>query len=110
MPDDRDLAWDANRLGDKVAVQFINPGNGLALKRHNDITLAQTGTGCGTARLDAGDQHPVLHPQTVKPNDSPVNGHILVRNPDPTAADAAFLDEPVCDEFDGVAGDGKATA
>jgi len=62
MPEDRDLCWDANRLGDKVAVQFIYPGNGLPLKRHNNVSLAKTGTNCGTARLDAGDQYPVIHP------------------------------------------------
>jgi hypothetical protein len=60
MSDDRDLSWNANRLGGEVTLQFVYPGNGLALKLNDNVPLSQTGTGCGTAWLDAGDPYPVI--------------------------------------------------
>jgi len=68
---------------------IIYPGNGLALKRHDDITLSQSGTGCGTPARYLQPK-PVFHPQPVKPNDSPAMAH-SGRQPDPIAADAASL-------------------
>ena len=88
-------------------MQFINPGDRFAPESNNNVALPEAGTACRTARLDASDQHSVVHCQPVEPDDSRVDRHVLAGNPDPTAPDAAFLDQPRRHELGGVAGDGK---
>src|SRR5258708_30260330 len=46
----------------------------------------------------------------MEPHDSPVNGHSLACNPNPTPANALFLEQPARNEFCGAAGDGEANA
>ena len=88
-------------------MQFINPGNRFARERDDDITLAQTGPARGTAGFNSRHEHAEIRREPVKPHDPPMDGNVLANDPDPTAADATFPDQPCRHEFGRVAGDGK---
>src|SRR6266567_6575955 len=110
VPDDGEFRRNANCGTDQMTMQIINPGNGFSLKRHDNVSLAQSGAAGGAAGFEASHQNTVIDSQSVEPNNAPVNGHVLPGHTDPTAAYAAFLDQPGGHELRGVAGNGKTNS
>src|SRR5690242_16055194 len=110
MPDDRQVCRNSNGAGHEMAVQFINLRNRLVAESDYDIAFAQAGP-CGrTSWLDAGHQDAVGHRQMMEPDDPGMNGNVLPGHADPTAPNAAFLDQPGGDELRRIAGDGKTNS
>src|SRR5436190_13216282 len=110
VPQHGQLRGNADGRRDQVAVQSINAGDRLAIVSHDDIAFAQSGTACGTAWFETGNENPVLRLQPMESENSSMNRDVLSCHTDPTAAEAALFDQPRCYKLRRVTGNGKANA
>ena len=91
-------------------MQIVDPVDGLAGERDDDIARLQPRARGRTSRLDRGDQHTAGLHEAMRSNRETGQRHILPTNTDAGATHVSVRDELTDDELDGVHRDRKTDA
>src|SRR5438067_2840725 len=89
-------------------MQIVHTADGLAIKRHNQVALAEPGTFGGTVLLDRDDKDTGFERQVIKSNHAPMQWHILTSNTNMATPDSSIANQPPGDQSGCVAANRKA--
>src|SRR5439155_8971572 len=90
----------ANAVSTEQAMQIVDPVDGLAGERDDDIARLQPRARGRTSRLDRGDQHTAGLHEAMRSNRETRQRHILPTNTDAGATHVSVRDELTDDELE----------